>query len=258
MWAENFEQDKWMTVPVHQLYFNETNNWPERNEITTKDSLFRLLSFILASFQHIYFVIHFIHWLYLFVCRSRQTVVFSGFLIFTDFSFSMLYECVLYLALPVYINFHRSAKQNQFDKDVDKTIPEHTTAVVVRRGMRGMSSMGKPVNVRPVSEANSIFLSNSVSGASVSSPVQQQVNEFMCTCATGWTGPTCEISKYSTRWDPNFFFGAWLFFFFVLLLCVLQWFQLVPVTRHSNRESKLSFPFCLDVMECVYNRLKFI
>lgn len=87
--------------------------------------------------------------------------------------------------------------QNQLDKDGDKTVPEHTTAVVVRRGMRGMSSMGKPVNVRPASsDASSILLSNSVNGASALSPTTPQVNEFMCTCATGWTGPTCEISKF--------------------------------------------------------------
>lgn len=74
---------------------------------------------------------------------------------------------------------------------------EHTTAVVVRRGMRGMSSMGKPVNMRSGSESNSVSLGNSANAvglkvASVSTPL---VNEFVCTCATGWTGPTCEISK---------------------------------------------------------------
>lgn len=79
-------------------------------------------------------------------------------------------------------------------KETDKTL-EQTTAVVVRRGMRGMSSMGKPVSVRPTSESNSVLLSNTakVSSALLSTP---PVNEFTCACATGWSGPTCEISKY--------------------------------------------------------------
>lgn len=79
-------------------------------------------------------------------------------------------------------------------KDGDKTI-EHTTAVVVRRGMRGMSSMGKPVSMRPTSDSNSVLLNNNnAKVSSVLSPTPP-VNEFTCTCATGWTGPTCEISK---------------------------------------------------------------
>lgn len=79
-------------------------------------------------------------------------------------------------------------------KDGDKTL-EQTTAVVVRRGMRGMSSMGKPVNIRPTSESNSVLLNNNakVTSTLTSNP---PVNEFTCTCATGWTGPTCEISTY--------------------------------------------------------------
>lgn len=63
---------------------------------------------------------------------------------------------------------------------------EQTTAVVVR-GMRGMSSMGKPQ--RPATDVRSVLMGQ---------PKSQQmlnVGEFTCTCTTGWTGSTCEISK---------------------------------------------------------------
>lgn len=63
---------------------------------------------------------------------------------------------------------------------------EQTTAVVVR-GMRGMSSMGKPQ--RPASDIRSTLMGQ---------PKSQQVlnvAEFTCTCTTGWTGSTCEISE---------------------------------------------------------------
>lgn len=63
---------------------------------------------------------------------------------------------------------------------------EQTTAVVVR-GMRGMSSMGKPQ--RPANDVRSTLMGQ---------PKSQQmlnVGEFTCTCTTGWTGSTCEISE---------------------------------------------------------------
>lgn len=66
-----------------------------------------------------------------------------------------------------------------------------------------MSSMGKPVSVRPTSDSNSVLLSNIAKMSSVLSSTPP-VNEFTCTCATGWTGPTCEISEY---------FSIWLIFF---------------------------------------------
>lgn len=78
-------------------------------------------------------------------------------------------------------------------KETEKTVLEQTTAPVVIRGMRGMSSMGKPVNSRsvPATDPKSVLL-GSVKMTTNSSP---SANEFICTCATGWTGPTCEISK---------------------------------------------------------------
>lgn len=59
-----------------------------------------------------------------------------------------------------------------------------------------MSLMGKPVQ-RPASESNSVLLGNSANVANIKVPSSSTppVNEFVCTCATGWTGPTCEISK---------------------------------------------------------------
>lgn len=77
-------------------------------------------------------------------------------------------------------------------KEADKQRLEQTTAAVVIRGMRGMSSMGKPVSMRPVSDANSVLLG----GAKMTPP--PPTSEFVCSCATGWTGPTCEISKSSS------------------------------------------------------------
>lgn len=95
-------------------------------------------------------------------------------------------------------------------KETDKTL-EQTTAVVIRRGMRGMSSMGKPVSVRPTSESNSVLLSNTakVSSALLSTP---PVNEFTCACATGWSGPTCEISKYPFPFVTQLKWSLWMAF----------------------------------------------
>lgn len=77
---------------------------------------------------------------------------------------------------------------NAQQKEAEKSPLEQTTAVVVR-GMRGMSSMGKPVSMRPIGEAG-----GAPHGSAKMSPTPAE-SEFMCTCPTGWTGPTCEISK---------------------------------------------------------------
>lgn len=71
---------------------------------------------------------------------------------------------------------------------------EQTTPVVVRRGMRGMSSMGKPGGIRSTSESN-IIASNNNAAKTVTTTTPN--NEFICTCPTGWTGPTCEISEFN-------------------------------------------------------------
>lgn len=80
-------------------------------------------------------------------------------------------------------------QQQQQRKEAEKLPLEHTTAAIVIRGMRGMSSMGKPVSMRPIADANGVFMGG------VKTPPTPPANEFMCSCATGWTGPTCEISK---------------------------------------------------------------
>ena len=79
--------------------------------------------------------------------------------------------------------------------------------VVTVRGMRGMSSMGKPVGSLRSLEGRNAMLNGTASGglaslvaavavqspqAGLAAPPQ---NEFTCSCAPGWTGPTCEISK---------------------------------------------------------------
>lgn len=78
-------------------------------------------------------------------------------------------------------------------RENDKGIMEQTTPVVVRRGMRGMSSMGKPGGIRSTSESN-IITSNNNAAKTVTTTTPN--NEFICTCPTGWTGPTCEISEF--------------------------------------------------------------
>lgn len=64
--------------------------------------------------------------------------------------------------------------------------------------MQGMSSMGKPQ--RPAVDVRSILMGH----PKIQTPVSP-VSEFSCTCANGWTGPTCEISK-------------WHFFYFFLII----------------------------------------
>lgn len=74
----------------------------------------------------------------------------------------------------------------------DDGVEEPTTSVVVIRGMRGMSSLGKPVSMRSSPNEGHSNLLISPKAVTVAPPA-----EFSCSCATGWTGPTCEISEYS-------------------------------------------------------------
>jgi jagged-1 len=67
---------------------------------------------------------------------------------------------------------------------------EVTAASIIMGGMRGMSSMGKPMGMKPVG-----FLGATTPPTVAKNTSQPKVNEFMCTCAPGWTGPTCEISE---------------------------------------------------------------
>lgn len=73
-------------------------------------------------------------------------------------------------------------------KQNSQTMESQTPAIMVR-GMRGMSSMGKPVSSRPTDTRNQQQVTTSTK--------KPTVNEFTCSCAPGWTGPTCAISKYT-------------------------------------------------------------
>lgn len=97
----------------------------------------------------------------------------------------------------------------------NKTAEDEAAAapVVTVRGMRGMSSMGKPIGSLRSLEARNAMLNGTGSGSSKSanglaslvaavqsgsptaSVIMPPLNEFTCSCAPGWTGPTCEISK---------------------------------------------------------------
>lgn len=67
---------------------------------------------------------------------------------------------------------------------MEKIRLEQTTAVGIR-GMRGMSSVDKKL----VSQSGTTLF------GTAKVPTTPPLNEFSCVCATGWTGPTCEISK---------------------------------------------------------------
>lgn len=108
--------------------------------------------------------------------------------------------CKMFVFVSLFLIFIIAAKDvNKYNgsgyRENDKTILEHTTAVVVRRGMRGMSSMGRPA-IKSNSESNSVL--SQMSNAKIIPTITAStgpVNEFVCACPTGWTGPTCEISK---------------------------------------------------------------
>lgn len=74
------------------------------------------------------------------------------------------------------------------------------TSIIVR-GMRGMSSMGRPVSTSRISDIRGTVSSSSGSSSSSSSLILSKSvtmppsTEFSCTCAPGWTGLTCEVSK---------------------------------------------------------------
>lgn len=71
---------------------------------------------------------------------------------------------------------------------------EAPTTPIIVRGMRGMSSMGKPYGRSSLSGGAGQGGGAAGGGDSSSS---KEIKDFICTCAPGWTGPTCEISEYS-------------------------------------------------------------
>lgn len=78
---------------------------------------------------------------------------------------------------------------------------EATTTPIIVRGMRGMSSMGKPYGRSSLTGGAGPGGGAAGGGDSSSSKelllLPQPIKDFICTCAPGWTGPTCEISEYS-------------------------------------------------------------
>lgn len=87
----------------------------------------------------------------------------------------------------------------------NKTV-EDVAPIVTVRGMRGMSSMGKPVGSVRSSDGRSALLNGANKGSSSGSsssasalipnpPPPTPQSDFTCSCAPGWTGPSCEISK---------------------------------------------------------------
>lgn len=73
-------------------------------------------------------------------------------------------------------------------KNAQSAVESQTTSVVMR-GMRGMSSMGKPVSSRPAID----LLRGNTNVAKTTT--NREVAEYTCSCLPGWTGPSCEISK---------------------------------------------------------------
>ncbi|KAL9692813.1 hypothetical protein quinque_000108, partial [Culex quinquefasciatus] len=72
---------------------------------------------------------------------------------------------------------------------------ESSTTPIIVRGMRGMSSMGKPFGRSGGAGggAGGGDSSREVTPKHLLSP-PQPIKDFICTCAPGWTGPTCEIN----------------------------------------------------------------
>lgn len=99
--------------------------------------------------------------------------------------------------------------------DKSAAVASSTVASIVVRGMRGMSSMGKPFGrsaagagggssagsssgtLDSKDQAKSGSSSSSAGLPAPSAGGPQPMKDFVCTCAPGWTGPTCEISKYT-------------------------------------------------------------
>lgn len=92
------------------------------------------------------------------------------------------------------------------------------TAVTVRR-MRGMSSMGKPARSR-IMDVPRVPAKNQPS---------PPISDFVCTCAPGWTGPTCETSKwmklisYTPRTKKPQNVGSLNEYYFSIVKCWLEW-----------------------------------
>lgn len=95
----------------------------------------------------------------------------------------------------------------------DKLEATTSVAPIIVRGMRGMSSMGKPYGRSNLGGASSGGGSSGGSTGGSTGGVSggdskellsppQPLKDFVCTCANGWTGPTCEISKYFSA-APN-------------------------------------------------------
>ncbi|XP_053672065.1 protein serrate [Anopheles nili] len=81
-----------------------------------------------------------------------------------------------------------------------------TAASIIVRGMRGMSSMGKPFGRSAATGGPSNGAGSGAADSKESSKAgpaavtstglgpPQPMKDFVCTCAPGWTGPTCEIN----------------------------------------------------------------
>lgn len=82
---------------------------------------------------------------------------------------------------------------------------ESSTTPIIVRGMRGMSSMGKPFGRSGGAGggAGGGDSSREVTPKHLLSP-PQPIKDFICTCAPGWTGPTCEISKFRSCSKTNY------------------------------------------------------
>uniref|UniRef100_A0A8W7PKA1 EGF-like domain-containing protein n=1 Tax=Anopheles coluzzii TaxID=1518534 RepID=A0A8W7PKA1_ANOCL len=96
--------------------------------------------------------------------------------------------------------------------DKSAAVASSTVASIVVRGMRGMSSMGKPFGrsaagagggssagsgsgtLDSKDQAKSGSSSSSAGLPAPSAGGPQPMKDFVCTCAPGWTGPTCEIN----------------------------------------------------------------